>query len=191
MNNKIFLLILITGLGYFIGCGIEPPKKELDRAKKEIEKLDRIEASKFAGSDYKKTVGLYNSGRTNMVEEKDSKNKEVKKNLDESINISTNAYRKAAPKYASHYIKDSKSSEKKAQDIKANVAVKDDFQKANKLQTEADSLYKKKDFETAAKKAKEAKVNYEQAYDKAVKKKARSEKEIKEANDVLKSLQSQ
>lgn len=190
MNKKFILLFLAVSLAFILtGCGIEPPVEDLEKAKASIAKAEEVESSKYAADDYNKAKISFTKGETNIVQDKCRQNKDAREYLENAKLSADEAYKKAAPKYADHHVKEGEGSINKAKEVKADIAVKDSYEKANKILSEAKDAYAKKDYKTAWTKAKEAKNAADQAYQKAAELKSRSEAAIDDAQKSLEEVE--
>lgn len=163
-KNLLLLSILILVIFILSNCGIEPPTQDLELAKKKLAAADEVEASKYAPEDYKQAQKMMVTGKTNIIPEKDSQNKDALEYLQQSQQKADTAYKKAAPKFADAKLTEGNSSLSQAEGIKANVAAKDDYDKAQALLNESKAAYDKKDYKTSWTKSKEAKIVADQAY---------------------------
>lgn len=186
MKNNLILILIFTFVTFLLSnCGIQPPTQDLDLAKTKIQAADEVEASKYSPNEYNEAQTLLATGKTNIVPEKSSKNKEAKKLLEQAQEKADTAYSNAAPKYADFNINELQSSINKGKEIKADVAAKDEFDKAQVLLDESKDAYAKKDYKTAWTKAKAAKEISDNAYKIANDKKINSENAINEAKKKL------
>jgi len=190
MKNNLILILIFSFVIFLLGnCGIQPPTQDLDLAKTKIAAADEVEASKYAPNDYADAQKLLATGKTNIVQEKSTKNKDAKKFLEQAQLKADAAYSNAAPKYADFNINELQASITKGKEIKADVAAKDEFNKAQVLLDESKDAYAKKDYKTAWTKAKAAKDISDNAYKIANDKKINSENAINEAKKKLSEVE--
>lgn len=186
MKNNLSLILIFSFVIFLLSnCGIQPPTQDLDLAKTKIAAADEVEASKYAPNDYTEAQKLLATGKTNIVPEKSTKNKDAKKFLEQAQLKADAAYSNAAPKYADFNISELQTSISNGKQIKADVAAKEEFDKAQILLDESKDAYAKKDYKTAWTKAKAAKEISNNAYKIANDKKTNAENAINEAKKKL------
>jgi len=186
------ILILFAGLVCvcsFSACGIAPPTENLNMAKAAIAKAEEAKADRFAADEYKAANDDLTAGQSKMVPKKNKKNKDAKKDFEDSQKQAEAAYVKAAPAYAGFNIDEAAKVRKSADEIKAAVAVKEQYEKAQALLAEAETARAAGNFEEAWTKAGQAKTLFDDVYKVTVEKKTAAEDAMKNADGAIKKAE--
>jgi len=189
MNKKIILFTILVVSLSFIGCGIQPPKEDLEKAKIALAKAEEVEAQKYAPTEYNDAKSKLEQGEKTMVPKKSRKNKEAKETIGSAEQKANEAFQKSAPKFAEDNLTNAKQLLENAKNMKVNVSLKEEYSKAEQILKEAEELYAKNDFYNAGKKAKEVQPIIENAIKLTDEKRIKAESSLNEARQKFDQIQ--